>query len=330
MTPLETVSVLCGLLLILWTYLDVLQTVLVIGGGAGVQSRRLGDGLWRLSLRLHDPSSERSHSLMRATGPLIVLCVLALWVFELTLGWALVFVPEAFAVPAGVDFLDRLQFATRTVIGRAGNAPSLEVAGNGWESVHGIAGLTGVVIVSVGLAYVLPLLSSVAHKRSVATTVHTLAETLEGMRDAGLSRRSSPVEHHLVTLMPAISLTTERHRAYPVLHYFHAHERPPALAPAMARLVPLLRAELRAVQGPDGPGLDPAVVRPVSRTIASLAEALCQLGVERYALERPEVETPPDPSIDGTPGFDAVDAGLPSDEWMRAYVRYDGWNPQED
>ena len=86
MTPISVLSIASGAALIAWTFVDVLQTVLVIGGGAGVQSRRVGDRSWRLALRLHDPSSARSHSLMRAVGPAIVLGVLAAWVLELTLG----------------------------------------------------------------------------------------------------------------------------------------------------------------------------------------------------------------------------------------------------
>ena len=330
MTPISLLSIASGAALIAWTYVDVLQTVLVIGGGAGVQSRRIGDRSWRLALRLHDPSSERSHSFMRAVGPLIVLGVLAAWVLELTLGWALVFVPEAFAAssvpPDGVGFVDRLQFAAKAVIGRAGNGPLLEVSSDGWESVHALAGLTGVVIVSVGLAYVLPILSSVAHKRSVATTTHTIAEALEGVRAAGRTRRGGPLEHHLVTLMPAISLATERHRAYPVLHYFHAYEPAPALAPAMARLVPLLRAELRAAGEGDADALDPAVVRPLARTIASLLDALCRLGLDDYAEDHPGEAGTPSAPVDGEPAFDAADGGLPGEAWMSAYVRYDGWS----
>jgi len=169
-------------------------------------------------------TTDASHARLRVVGPAIVLLVLMLWVLEMTLAWALIFVPEAFSDGSVAGFDDRLVFAAQTVLGRAGNSPALKVADGGWKMLHPLAGLTGVVLVSVGLAYVLPILASVAQKRSVAAFINGIGSSVDEMRElAAASGGQLPAVDalgpHLVTMANQITLVAERHRAYPVLHH---------------------------------------------------------------------------------------------------------------
>jgi len=258
---------------------------------------------------------------MRATGPLIVLLVLFTWVLELILGWALVFAGHGFESSEPLGFDDRLLFSARAIVGRSGNEPSLAVDGDGWELLYALAGMSGVLMVSVGLAYVLPILASVAHKRSIAARIHTLGDTVDDMRALGRTPGGSSFELHLVALVGEISLTAERHRSYPVLHYFHSRDPHAALAPAIAKMVVLLRGPLEEVDK-----VDLTVRLPLERAVANLLAALSSMGLSRYArvdgridhdsLDRIEL----DPSAGGEDRLD-----VPSLDWFEAYVRFDGW-----
>ena len=316
-------SIALGALLVLATLVDVFMTVFMIGGGAGPQSRVLADRAWRLALRVHSPRSARSHSWLRAAGPLILLLVLLAWVLELTLAWALVFVPRAFVSSGDVDFLDRLEFGAKAVIGRTGNSPALSVAGDGWESVQALAGLSGVTLVSVGLAYVLPILGAVAHKRSIAATIHTLGDGVDEMRALGRTRGGSSFELHLVSLIPSISLCAERHRSYPVLHYFHSRDRHAALAPAIAKVALLTRGDLD-----EADKVDATVVMPLDRAIANLLDALCTMGLERYAEDLGRLDDGLE-AIRLEPWSASSSAPVPTTGWLEAYVAFDGWSWEE-
>ena len=324
MNALEVLSILGGTALLLFAVVDVFMTVFMIGGGAGPQSRFAADRLWRLALRLHDVDSPRSHSLMRAVGPLIVLLALLTWVLELVLGWALVFVPSTFAEPGEIGIDDRIVFAGKVVVGRSGNTPSLEVAWDGWEMVLSLAGASGVVIISVGLAYVLPILAAVAHKRSIAATIHTLGDTVDDMRALGQVSGGSSFELHLVALVSGIVLCAERHRSYPVLHYFHSHDGHSALAPAVAKIALLLRADREGLDK-----VDPTVAEPLLQAIRNLVSALSTMGLTRYAREMEDPDTDAMSPIDIAPSARSARGGALPIEWFEAYVRFDGWSWDE-
>ena len=321
---LSTLSIALGIALILFTLVDVFFTVFMLGGGAGVQSRFIADRTWRLALRAHDSHSRRSHSLLRGVGPFIVLLVIAAWALELVIGWALVFTPAAFEESASeianLNFHDRLIFAASTVIGRAGNSPELTVTSDNWETVHALAGFTGVVIITFALAYVLPILASVAQSRSIAALINALGDSVEDMRSLGETPHGSSFELHLVGLAPAIMLVAEQHRAYPVLHYFHARERHAALAPAVAKLVLLLRSD---TDGMDK--VDRTVVKPLERAVFNLLEALSTMGLDRYAHDRDGIDDDALDSIVVDPTSRRHSDERHSTEWLKAYVRFDGW-----
>ena len=316
-------SLVVGTSLVLTMLVDLFVTVFLISGGAGPVSGRLAERLWRGALRLHRTDSRRSHSLMRAAGPAIVFAVILLWVVQLTLGWALVFVPEAFAAEREVGFTGRLAFASSAVLGRGGNRPQLETD-QGWELLHSVAGLTGVTLVSLSLAYLLPIIGAVVHKRSIAATVTALGDTVDAMRTTAATAGGGSFELHLIALTPALSWSAERHRAYPVLHYFHSRDRHAALAPAAARLVLLLGHRM-----PQAEKVDATVVRPLGRALHNLMGALCEMGLADHARRSDGVDRT---TIDAT-GLAPQDEGdrgpLPAVSLMRSYVRFDGWDWQD-
>ena len=322
---MEYLSIIAGVVVLLWTISDILSTVFVIGDGAGPQSGRVADRTWRLALRFHDSSSLRAHRRLRRVGPCIILLVLVSWVGQLIAGWALIFVPSSLTGSGSdsVTFLDRVVFAGRTIVGRAGNTPGLSASKGPWELVHGFAGLSGVTMVTIGLAYILPILAGVALKRSLAVHVHALGNSVDDMKDL---IRSTPgggqIDLHFIALTPLIATVAERYRSYPVLHYFHSTDAHASLAPAIAKLCLLHRHDVAA----DADDVDRTVTGPLARTIHDLYGALGRLGLLEFA-DRNGLDVDRDQV-----GVDVLDSGhygFPADDWLKAYVMFDGWDWNE-
>jgi len=257
---------------------------------------------------------------MRAVGPGIVLLALATWVFEIVLAWTLIFQPSVFKEPDGVSFSDRFVFAGKSIIGRSGNTPALEVDGAWWEMIQGFAGLTGVVVISVGLAYVLPILAAVAQKRSVASSLHAIGDSVNSMYECGTTDKGKAYHEHLLAMVPQIALSAERHRSYPVLHYFHSSDPHAALAPAVAKVGLLFHADLSEL-----PELTDTVTEPVAHSIHNLLEALGGMGLRRYAREADTIDRDKLNELDIDPRVPPPATRLPNIEWLKAYVQFDGW-----
>lgn len=320
-TFISLLSIGAGVAIVSFAIVDVFMTVFMIGGGAGPQSALVADMQWRFALRFHKPESERSHFLLRAVGPLIVLAIVACWVIELCLGWALIFVPKAFEAPTDIEFSDRYVFAASAIIGRSANSPSLEVAGEGWEMLNSVAGTTGVIIVSVSLAYVLPVLAAVAHKRSIATTINTLGRSVDDMLKLSRTPGGSSFELYLVSLVAELSLCAERHRCYPVLHYFHSKDLHASLAPAVAKIVQLLQSDLSNTNS-----VDATVTTPLGHAISNLFEALGRMGLTDFVKRLDDKRLTHLEPIEMVSVSVSETEPTPSLDWAEAYVRFDGWN----
>lgn len=321
MDALSIISIVFGIMLFLFTFADLFMTVFMIGGGAGPQSNFVADRLWRASLRLHRPKNDLSHSLMRAVGPMIVLVALATWVLQLIASWALIFVPTAFMEPSGISFGDRMLFAGRSIVGRSGNTPELGMENGIWEAVQSFSGVTGVIVVSVGLAYVLPILASVAHKRSIAATIHSLGDGVDRMVELGSTAGGSSFELHLVALIPSIALSAERHRSYPVLHYFHSRDPHAALATSIAKLVILMQSDLSKM-----PRVDLTVKEPLSHVIQNLLDAVAGMGLKKFAYNNGSIDSSKLGNLDIGPRQPPPSTRIPEIEWLKAYVLFDGWD----
>jgi len=162
----------------------------------------------------------------------------------------------------------------------------------------------------------------VAHKRSIAAKIHTLGDGVADMLELGRTPGGSSFELHLVALVDQIVLTAERHRAYPVLHYFHSDNRHAALAPAIAKIALLLQEDLSDVDK-----VDRTVRVPLERAIANLLGAISAMGLARYACDMPDLEDWNMATIELDPAAagGAHEGAVPR-RWLEAYVRFDGWD----
>lgn len=322
-----------GLVLLAVTVTDLVLTAVAVGSGAGPVTGRLAGWLWAVALRLL--RGTRGHGWLRWAGPLLLFVVIGAWLVGLILGWALVFGQEgAISQPLGQEPeqpLNRIYFAAATILGRgaATYLPSNDV----WQVAEQVAATSGLLLVSLSIAYILPVVSAVVHKRETATYVSTLGGSpREILTQAWNGESFGHLDLHLITLAPSINRLAQQHLAYPILHYFHSGQRHDALAPSIVVLdetLTLLRQGMDPAMVPDATAL-----RPCQQAIDIFLQSLDRIRV--LAADEPL----PAPRLTDYGGLD-----LPLKEdtsveeifgdqvqrrrLLRGFLAHDGWEPDE-
>jgi hypothetical protein len=236
----EAVSHWLGILggvLIVVVMADVLHTTL--GQGGGFLGSRLTSFGWKVSLGLH--RWRPSHRRLATSGVLVVVALIAFWLVGLWLAWTCVFStsPEAVLYSEtgrAASFAERFAF-TGWVMVTLGTPAHLEAGHRLWDVMIPIAAANGFFMLTLAIAYLLPLVGAATETRRLATVISALGgnstEILERTWDG---EDCSRLDGHLESLVPEIALLAERHVTYPALHFLHSIERSGAIAPALAAL----------------------------------------------------------------------------------------------
>lgn len=325
-------SSLVGLLLVAVTLVDVGVTVMAVSSGPGPITGAVSKGLWWGFRSVH--KRVRIHSVLRAAGPLIVLTVVTTWLLLMILGWGLVFGQEGSLLQEGETLepaWGRIHYAASLILGRG--TGSFNPAGFVWRFAEQLAALTGVAFVGITLAYVLPVIAAVVHKRQVAATIATLGgNPIQVLTRAWNGRDFGDLNLHIIALVPEIALLSQRHLAYPVVAYFHSSARHTALAPSLV----VLDETLTILDLVDGEvGLGPTTVDPCRAAMGTFLRAAEGMGIRaRGASELPRPSLGPlrDAGIPLPPAEDideAYEAARDRRSRLAAYLTHDGGDPRE-
>lgn len=276
-----------GAVLIVAVIFDVLWTTLRMAG-AGPLTSWMTNLLWRLALRVTP-----SHRALSATGFLIVLLTVFLWIGLVWLGWILVLgidpgsvVDSQSGQPA--DFWARVYYAGFTLI-TLGNG-DYKPNGAVWQVLSPVAAANGFFLVTLVITYLLPLMSAALQRRQLAVHIATLGKTpqellLRAWDGQGFGRLTD----HLVGLTFPVMGLGEGHLAYPVLHCFHSDERDTAMAPNIAVLDEALTL-FEGIAPEQRP--DPVAIYPLRGAIDRLLSTLTEAHLE------PESNPPPLPNLE--------------------------------
>lgn len=280
-----------GSLLILAAALDALWTTLWVDGGAGPISRRI---LHLVQRSMSLVFGRDRHNWLSLAGPISMVAMAGTWVFLTWIGWTLVFSAEATAVvgsndgtPAGIT--DRIYFAAFTLftLGNGDFVPN----GGIWQVLVGFAALNGLGVVTLGLTYIITILSAVVERRAVASQLLALASRAEDLVLSAWSRRSfEDIDQTLSAVTTTISLTAERHLAYPVLHAYHSARADKSLSVAIGvfdEALTILRYGVHESARPEAMALNSA-----RATVGGYLETLRSQRLARNS------EVPPPPSLD--------------------------------
>jgi hypothetical protein len=257
-----------GFLDALWTTIAPLH--------AGPLTKWTARGWWRASLWVHRRRARGAHGLLTFAGPALLVVAFLEWVALLWAGWFLIFSAEPGAVVGATsgtpaDFAGRLYYIG-FVLFTLGTGDYVPVGG-AWEVLSAVASLSGLFVVTLSITYLLSVVSAVTSKRQLASSIHSLGATPADLVRRAWDGSGFPgLGQHLASLGQALDHNTQRHLAYPVLHYFHSGERETALAPNFAVLAEALLLLDAAVAEEARPA--PAVLRPARATVRSFLDTL--------------------------------------------------------
>ena len=270
---METLTVLLGALLVAGMLLDALWTTLA-PHGAGPLSKRVARAWWSVSLALHKRIG--AHGLLAFAGPALLVVAFFVWVAGLWGGWTLIFSADAGAVvdstsKAPASLAGRIYYVG-FVLFTLGTGDYVPVGGV-WEVLSAVASLNGLFVVTLAITYMLSVLSAVTAKRQLAGSIFSLGDTpADLVRKAWDGQGFKGLDQHLPALAASLEHHTQRHLAYPILHYFHSTGRQTALGPAVAVLDEALLLLAEGVEAKVRPA--PAVIEPTRRSLKSFLDTI--------------------------------------------------------
>ena len=335
---LDFALIVAGLLIVVVVISDLASTTISLSSVRGPLSSRVSEATWWLTRRLTGTPFEAAR---RGTGPLLVLMILVGWLAALTIGWTLVFTVDGALASAAspeqqssqVAWIDALFFVSGTLVGRGSSG--LEPDAAVWSTLVAMMSLTGVALLTLSLAWILPVVSAVVQKRSLAAQLSALGgEPEEIILRTWNGRDLGNLDLHLLPVVSELTLLAQRHLAFPVIHYFHTADHRTAVALRVAALDDALTlidaAGLDDVERDTG--LDRSTTRPLRQAITDYLETLQQVFISA------EPSPPPPPSTAAL-----VEAGIAEDgavqtrvaelceelaerrALMWGYVRHSGW-----
>ena len=225
-----------GLVLLAVVIVDLLWTTLWADGGSGPVSSRLSNVLWRGVRRA---GSSRS-VVVSLAGPIILAGTLVMWVALLWAGWTFVFAGAENSLKTssgdvGVSWPARIYYVAYAMF-TMGNGDYVPVGGV-WQVATALTTASGMLLVTLAVSYVLSVLGAVAQKRSFAGTVQGFGASGSDIVRSGWNGTDlHDLDLPLSSVAADASSLADKHKTYPILHYYHSETRENASAPAVAAL----------------------------------------------------------------------------------------------
>lgn len=280
--------VLLGGVLVVVTFLDALSTTLWVDGSAGPISSRVAKWSWRASLAL----AGHQHRALSLVGPFVLSLIVILWVAMLWLGWTLIFSGDARSIlhsstnmpadwPARFYFVGYLLFTA----GLGDYAPN----GGTWQLMAVLTNMTGLLLATLAITYILSIITAVVQKRAFASQVSGLGRNAAEIVESGWNGRDlRDLDLPLSALASQLAQVAQQYRAYPVLQYYHPArpEKSPAVAAA------LLDDALTLIRFGVPPEHRPS--RAVIRSARSSIESLLDTAPPAFIHSTPEAPPAPD------------------------------------
>ncbi|WCO68217.1 potassium channel family protein [Iamia majanohamensis] len=262
--------ILAGIAVLVVVTLDQMATILATGRTSGSLVPRLTSVVWRAALGLHHRWP--SHRRLSVVGIAMLVAAPALWATGLWVGWSLIAASDGEAVVeaetgASASLAARVYFAGFNLftLGLGDVRPGSD----GWRLVAVLASFMGLAMITLGVSYLVPVVSAATERRHLARALRQLGRTPEEM----LAHEELLVDE-LVAARSTMALVTEQHLTHPVLRYYHAVEESLSLAVRTVATWEALEvlAERRRSEGqPPDPRLD-----LVLRAVAELGRAMAE------------------------------------------------------
>lgn len=309
---MDTWMLVVGGLVVAVTAFDAITTTLAASTSGGPIARRVGDATWGLAKRL---SRGPRSAVLVAAGPLTLVLTFAVWMGLLWAGWAFVLSAEPRAVVASSSMepasgWQRIYFTGYSIftLGNGDFQPQTAP----WMIVAVLVAATGLGLATLGITYLVQVITAVTERRRQAATISGFGSTAQEIVTRfwdGTSLRL--MEQPLFRLANDIGITAQRHLTYPVLHFFHSRQRRDAFATSVAALDEALTIIASAVD---------EEARPRAAAIASARSSVEELlGIVDAAFDDASATAPPLPDLGPV-----RDAGVPVCDDATFRERLDG------
>lgn len=227
-----------GAALVLLVIADVFFTVLFPASGHGPIRRPLSRLTWRGFAVLARPMQHRRRRRFLAySGPVQIAVTILVWVLLLVVGWALVYQPalghgiRAAKGATDTGFTTALYYSgfSLTTLGTG----DVVASSGAYRLLTVVEAALGFSVFTMVLTYFLSIYTALVARKSFSATVHHRTfdtgepvQLLVGLADDGELPQS---RQQLATFAEFLTHTSETHRSYPVLRYFHFRQHRYAL-----------------------------------------------------------------------------------------------------
>jgi hypothetical protein len=325
-----------GVLVLVATGVDVVWTVLAAGSGGGPLTARLSRVAWRVALRLGRRPGPPRHALLAVFGLAIVVGMLLSWVVVVYGAWWLVTSAAEGAVRVAetgqpADLIERASFVGQNLFTLG---TSTHVAGDGlWQLLPVAIVANGLIFLTLGISYLVPVAAAVAERRQLAQYIHSLGMTPDlVLTEAWTGRGFGSLAQHLVSLTPMVHLAGERQLTYPVLAYFHSVREHASSTVALVVLDEALTLLEHGVDAEVRP--DRASIAALRRAVASCMDTMAGSVVDRDLDPLPAPDLVPlreagIPTVSDSCFSEAMANETDRRRLLTELLRHDGWSGDE-
>src|SRR6056297_327623 len=225
-----------GVAMILVMGVDAFITVFTSHGGGWITNAWTRN-LWRGLLKIH--RRRPIHRALSLSGPALLLSIVVIWYLGLVVGWALIFLSSDSSVintdrMLVTDWHQKLSFVgvTLSTLGYGNQVPN----GVPWTFFGNLTALSGTILLTSSLSYVIAVLTAAIERRQLATSIFNVGETVESfVRRAWAGESGGALDSHLVTIAADIDQHAHKHVNFPILRFFHDSD--PTRSPGRAVLL---------------------------------------------------------------------------------------------
>jgi hypothetical protein len=218
------IMILLGIGILVTVSIDIFLTVIHFGGG-GILSKPFCDFLWKVTVVLsgRNPRS----SFLVYSGALILVLLFFFWVLLIWTGFGLIYLSDVKSVVETNTEINTNTFGKIYYVGYVltslGNG-DLKSGSDFWKIMTNLMGIASLFFVSLSISYLLPVLQAVISKRTLARYIHQMGRTPEEIILNGWNGEDfSQLYQRITSLETMIIQHSERHLAYPILHFFHSN-----------------------------------------------------------------------------------------------------------
>lgn len=212
-----------GIIITTWGFIEGLWTTVWIDGHSAPLTGRLTTLIWKM---MRGIVGTKRHQLLSLSGPFILITTVSIWIIMILLGWALIFYadptsiqnPTTKAYPSFIGHIWYVAYVMFTV-GNGDYVPN----STAWQFLSSLVAFGGMGMVTLSVTYILQVLSAVVAKRAFSSQVTSIGKSPEEFVTAQWTGESfGDIELQLSSISGTLSTLTEKHMAYPILHYYHA------------------------------------------------------------------------------------------------------------